>query len=446
MPFGPSQLVAVSNGLTMRLIGIALASFSSGLGEMTFLQRSTVYGDDDIARLAVGWFSSGTGAAGLVGAALWWELRNLGVKAGLGISSVSSSALVLSLVVVSHTDCSIYLRRYALQILPVCMAASYFLLLPKSSAFRTASKGTLDHRYIPVAAVEEQPDGTSSADSRRRPQNGREEVAYDVDDDEVDDTAPVSPGIMPESMALTKPRLSPSEKLKLARPLFLPFMIPLFVVYFAEYTVNTGVSPTLLYPIPDKQEHPILARIIHKLSDCEQVANLFPISRFNHSNLSSWASVTRRLSAMATGLPDFCILLSLEQRHLSSTPTPQEAGRSTECPAVRRAPGRPLGIDAPDLYAHLWTKLRHLGLLPPHRLGGLVWRTRVRQCVPSSGSHRRERRRRGRFRWTRERPAEREGDPRPARVQDSVRRVRRHSGDRRSELPELLARADPVQM
>ena len=55
---------------------------------MTYLQRTTVYGDDDLAKLAVGWFSSGTGAAGLVGAGLWWELRSLGVKAGLGISSV----------------------------------------------------------------------------------------------------------------------------------------------------------------------------------------------------------------------------------------------------------------------------------------------------------------------------------------------------------------------
>ena len=56
---------------------------------MTYLQRTTVYGDDRLAKLAVGWFASGTGAAGLVGAGLWWTLRGLGVKAGLGLSSVN---------------------------------------------------------------------------------------------------------------------------------------------------------------------------------------------------------------------------------------------------------------------------------------------------------------------------------------------------------------------
>lgn len=58
---------------------------------MTFLQRTTCYHNDEYAKLAVGWFSSGTGAAGLVGAALWWELRALGVKTGISISSVSLS-------------------------------------------------------------------------------------------------------------------------------------------------------------------------------------------------------------------------------------------------------------------------------------------------------------------------------------------------------------------
>lgn len=37
------------------------------------------------------YFASGTGAAGLVGAFLWWELRKLGVKIGVGLSSVSHS-------------------------------------------------------------------------------------------------------------------------------------------------------------------------------------------------------------------------------------------------------------------------------------------------------------------------------------------------------------------
>ena len=38
--------------------------------------------------MAKSYFASGTGAAGLVGAFLWWELRNLGVQTGVGISAV----------------------------------------------------------------------------------------------------------------------------------------------------------------------------------------------------------------------------------------------------------------------------------------------------------------------------------------------------------------------
>mgnify|MGYP001604989674 FL=1 len=74
-------------------MGIATASFSSGLGEMTYLQLSTVYGaiDDQLGGRAIGWFASGTGAAGLVGAGLWWVLRGLGVRQGLLICAVSSS-------------------------------------------------------------------------------------------------------------------------------------------------------------------------------------------------------------------------------------------------------------------------------------------------------------------------------------------------------------------
>jgi len=34
-----------------------------------------------------------------------------------------------------------------------------------------------------------------------------------------------------------------------AKGLFLPYMLPLFLVYLAEYTINQGVAPTLLFPL-----------------------------------------------------------------------------------------------------------------------------------------------------------------------------------------------------
>lgn len=90
-------IVAAFETLSARLIGIAFASFASGLGEMTFLQLSTTYHPKSIAGHCVGYFASGTGAAGLVGAGLWWELRALGVRLGVGLSAVSALVFQLRL-------------------------------------------------------------------------------------------------------------------------------------------------------------------------------------------------------------------------------------------------------------------------------------------------------------------------------------------------------------
>jgi len=79
----------------------------AGLGELTFLQLSTTYTPSSTAAHCIGYvgprfikqnimllifissyFASGTGAAGISGAFLWWEVRGLGVRVGVGVSSV----------------------------------------------------------------------------------------------------------------------------------------------------------------------------------------------------------------------------------------------------------------------------------------------------------------------------------------------------------------------
>ncbi|KAI7004009.1 putative Golgi integral membrane protein, partial [Hortaea werneckii] len=46
-------------------------------------------------------------------------------------------------------------------------------------------------------------------------------------------------------------RTTSDLKLRLlrARGLVIPYMLPLFLVYVAEYTINQGVAPTLLFPL-----------------------------------------------------------------------------------------------------------------------------------------------------------------------------------------------------
>ncbi|KAI5980685.1 CLN3 protein-domain-containing protein [Pisolithus marmoratus] len=99
--------VALHESLFSRLMGISLASFSSGIGTVTFLQLSTTYSPAAIGGHCIGYWSSGTGAAGLFGSFLWWKLRGLGVEVGIGISSL----------------------------FPFVIPLTYFLLLPRPAAF-----------------------------------------------------------------------------------------------------------------------------------------------------------------------------------------------------------------------------------------------------------------------------------------------------------------------
>ncbi|BGO97358.1 battenin CLN3 protein [Rhodotorula toruloides] len=217
-------IVATSSTLLPRLFGIALASFSSGLGEMTFLQKATLYGSlsvpggEDYGGTAVGWFSSGTGAAGIGGAGLWWVVRGLGVRTGLLICSV----------------------------LPLAMSATYFLLLPPLTAFRSHSPFSV----TPSAQTYSALPADSSPDS-----------------DSADDEEELDEQHLKESVEKRLPALTTGEKIELARPLVRRYMVPLFLVYLAEYTINSGVAPTLLYKVPTKEDAPVLALVIKSLRD-----------------------------------------------------------------------------------------------------------------------------------------------------------------------------------
>ncbi|KLO06520.1 batten's disease protein Cln3 [Schizopora paradoxa] len=217
-------VVAGFESLYMRLLGIGIASFSSGLGELTFLQLSTVYHPPSVGGHSVGYFASGTGAAGLVGAFLWWELRNLGVKTGVGISAM----------------------------LPFVIPVTFFCVLPKPDMFSSFSMAL--HPDIIVS---------SPSEYTALPSNDPSSNTEQEDDEEE----------TPESQASQLPpsklhvSLSPADKWRLVRPLMLKYMLPLFCVYTFEYTINQGIAPTLVYPVPNSSEHPILSSIIKSVRD-----------------------------------------------------------------------------------------------------------------------------------------------------------------------------------
>jgi len=86
LSFTGMQLVAQSNSLTPRLLGIVVAAISSGAGELSFLQLSHWHD-----HWAIPGFAMGTGMAGLAGAYLYLAMTTwigLSVHASLNVSSV----------------------------------------------------------------------------------------------------------------------------------------------------------------------------------------------------------------------------------------------------------------------------------------------------------------------------------------------------------------------
>ncbi|KAL2889248.1 Protein BTN1 [Ceratocystis lukuohia] len=193
-----------SASISTKLFGVVLASFSSGGGELSFLGLTHYYGTGALAA-----WGSGTGAAGLVGAGLYVMLTDwiqLSVRTTLLIAAT----------------------------LPLVMFFSFFVLLPREPLAKAV--GERDG-YLQVSNTDE----------------------ADVVDDETQtgvNTAIRGTGYSAltstdEGSLSRSPSPQPSFERNLARAkaLVVPYMAPLLLVYIAEYSINQGVAPVLLFPL-----------------------------------------------------------------------------------------------------------------------------------------------------------------------------------------------------
>ncbi|XP_041937733.1 battenin isoform X1 [Alosa sapidissima] len=183
-------VVSLSTSVGMSILGVIFASVSSGLGELSFLAL-TVYFD----RAVLSGWGSGTGGAGVGGALLYSALTQSGLTPQLTL-------LIMLLV-------------------PALMAASYYFLLVFPPSFPQWSRGEAE----PSVFV-----GGS-------PQEYRPLVDDEQEDQETSETT--------ESEKTGA--LSFTEKLIILKGL-LWFIVPLAVVYFAEYFINQGLLELLFFP------------------------------------------------------------------------------------------------------------------------------------------------------------------------------------------------------
>ena len=191
---------ADARSVTAKIAGIVLANISSGAGEVNFLALTHYYGDFSLAA-----WGSGTGGAGLVGA---------------GAYALATTTLRFS---VQGT-------LLASAVVPLGMLLSFFALLPLGP-LRAAKRGELEYRGIPQDenTVGE---GTSEHAGLLDQPSGMASSAYDY-----------------KQSRLQRALSGLKIQLLRARSLVLPYMLPLFLVYVAEYTINQGVAPTLLFPL-----------------------------------------------------------------------------------------------------------------------------------------------------------------------------------------------------
>ncbi|KIY00301.1 protein btn1 [Fonsecaea multimorphosa CBS 102226] len=181
--------------ITTKLAGVVLASLSSGGGELSFLGLVHYYGPFSLAA-----WGSGTGGAGLIGAGAY-ALATTTLGLSVGTTLLASACL------------------------PAIMLVSFFLVLPMEP-LRSHS-----HRHHGDNALLRDDDSVD--------QEQREGLLSSPD--------AVKPPFPMNSRMSTWSLFR--YNLTRAKGLFFPYMLPLLMVYVAEYTINQGVAPTLLFPL-----------------------------------------------------------------------------------------------------------------------------------------------------------------------------------------------------
>ncbi|CAJ0964128.1 unnamed protein product, partial [Mesorhabditis belari] len=184
-------VVAYSKSYTISLLGVVLASMGSGIGETTYLSLSSHF-----PRTIISAWSSGTGGAGVVGSFAYAALT----EPHLGNLSPKSALLVML-------------------VIPVIFAVAYWILLEFPSTVYSPG-------YNPSTWLI--PEGYE----------GEDDIEKDGSQDNLKKLETETR--VPQRVTNFK------EKMFLIKPL-LKLMIPLSVVYFAEYLINQGLTQLIYF-------------------------------------------------------------------------------------------------------------------------------------------------------------------------------------------------------
>lgn len=198
----------------MIFIGVICASFSSGLGESTYLSSTPLYGDVSL----YGW-SMGTGAAGLLGSVSYALLRIV-----LPIEPIMMIMLVV----------------------PIAMMFAFFHLIEPVSETRTDSQQIRQRRQT----NDESADASLSIISRGVDDQQRSVEGISLlRNYGTQEAAPNAQQAIDSSQdkSLDNSAFDFQAKLR-CLPSLAKYFLPLLLVYFAEYFINQGLFELIYYP------------------------------------------------------------------------------------------------------------------------------------------------------------------------------------------------------
>jgi battenin len=220
-----SFIVVAIGGLTdslwMQLLGVILGSTQSGFGEASFL-AFTAFFDSRVALTA---WSSGTGFAGVFGFA-WVIVFTEGFQASFEFTLFV--ALVLPILFFCNFEFVMNVpdikREVDGRTLSLDETVAEFNLSTKSNdSDRTPSEAVGDDTINPIFTTDPGDDGTT--DNQK----------------------------MKEESDLSAAAFNMTMQERISNTLSLwPFMIPLFLVYFAEYAMQSGVWAAFGFPVEDE--------------------------------------------------------------------------------------------------------------------------------------------------------------------------------------------------
>ena len=251
----------------LRLLGVACASVSSGWGEVTFLALAAFYPG---ASVLTAW-SSGTGVAGVAGSG-WYLLLHtiLGVPPALTLKLGAAWAAV-------------YLAAYLFLLPPPAAAyAAYHAVSDSADPHAEGgSAGLAETDQIAHGSSSLNDFGGTHAEQRSSdaespllpPSHPLQIENGDAGADErqgaarsVSATQAVLPSEHGTHQGGRAQGLTLAERAQLLLPLWV-FMLPLFLVYAAEYVIQTGINSALEFPsegLPAKKWY-VIAGFLYQL-------------------------------------------------------------------------------------------------------------------------------------------------------------------------------------